>query len=406
MSLLYYSTMQQDNNWPDFRGHNGDGFSGATDLPNEWNEKKNVRWKTLVPELGWSSPVVWENQIWLTAATEDGKEQFALCFERTTGKLLQKILVFKNPSPQAFPRNNNTYASPSPVIEKGRVYVHFGTFGTACIDTRRFSILWTRRDLNCQHGQGPGSSPLLFQDKLILTYDGMDVQYVVALEAKTGTTLWNTQRNTRFSNNDGDLHKAYTTPYLLKRGSRQELVSVGASAACGYDPGTGKELWRIPHPGYSNASRPIAGNGLLFLNTGFNRPELWAVKLDRPDGPTPEDVVWRYTKGVPNLSSPLLVEDLLYFVADSEVLTCLEATTGKEVYKERIGGRFYASPVYAGGLIYLFNERGKAWIVKPGRTLTTVAQNELEMGSHASPALCGKALYVRTSTHLYCLERI
>lgn len=398
--------MQQESNWPDFRGPNGDGYSTATHTPTEWSETKNIRWKTPVPDIGWSSPVVWSNQVWLTSASDDGKEQFALCFDRATGKLLQKILVFQNSNPQTFPKSNNTYASPSPVIERDRVYVHFGTFGTACIDTRRFTILWKRRDLNCEHGQGPGSSPFLWQDTLILTYDGMNVQFLVALDAKTGKTLWTTPRNTPFGEIDGDLRKAFTTPFLLKRGNQQELVSVGARACCGYDLRTGRELWRIPHPGFSNASRPVAGKGMLFLNTGFNRPELWAIKLDRPSGPTAADVVWRYTKGVPNLSSPLFVNDLLYFVADSEVVTCLDASTGNEIFKERIGGRFYASPVYVGGLICLFDERGKSLLLKPGRTLAVVAQNELASGSHASPAVCGKSFFVRTSTHLYCLERI
>lgn len=395
-----------DENWPDFRGPHGDGYSDAKGLPTEWSETKNVRWKTALPEVGWSSPIIWDKQVWLTCATDDGREQSALCLDRTTGKLLQKLLLFRNERPQEFPRGNNTYASPSPVIERDRVYLHFGTFGTACIDTKRFTTLWTRRDLNCIHGQGPGSSPFLYENQLILTFDGMDVQYLVALDTKTGKTLWKTERNTVFTSTDGDLKKAFSTPYLLKRGGSSELVSVGARAFCGYAPRTGKELWRIPHPGFSNASRPVAGKGMLFLNTGFNRPELWAVRLPSAGGPTDADVIWRYTKGVPNLSSPILIDGLLYFVADSEVLTCLEAETGKEVYKERIGGRFYASPVYAEGLLYLFGENGKARVIKPGRTLVTVAQSELATGPHASPAVCGRSIFVRTSSHLYCLERV
>ena len=395
-----------DDNWPDFRGPRGDGYSTAQSLPTEWSETKNVRWKTSLPGEGWSSPVVWGDQIWLTTATVSGKEQFAVCVNRASGTILKNLLVFRNENPQEFPRQNNTYASPSPVIEKGRVYVHFGTFGTACIDTRSLTTLWTRRDLNCQHSQGPGSSPFRYEDALILTYDGMDAQFLIALDTRTGKTLWKTERNTDFGTQDGEQKKAFTTPYLLTRKGHVELVSVGARAACGYDPRSGKELWRIRHPGFSNASRPISGNGLLLLNTGFNRPELWAVRLPAEGGPTSAEIIWRYTKGVPNLTSPLLVEDLIYFVADSEVLTCLEAATGREVYKERIGGRFYASPVLAEGRIYFFSESGKAHVVQPGRTLNIIARNQLETGCHASPAACGRSMYVRTSTHLYCLERV
>jgi outer membrane protein assembly factor BamB len=395
--------LQKDDSWPDFRGPRFDGHSPVLGVPQEWSETKNVQWKTPLPETGWSSPVVWGKQVWLTCATMNGKEQSALCFDRDSGKLLKKITLFRNEKPQYVPLSNNTYASPSPVIEKGRVFIHFGTFGTACLDTKTYETLWTRRDLNCEHSQGPGSSPFLFENSLILTYDGMDVQYLIALDSRTGKTLWKTERNTSFGTDDGEQKKAFTTPYLYTRGKRQELVSVGARAACGYDPKTGKELWRLPHTGFSNASRPIFGKGLLFLNTGFNRPELWAVKTDRPSGPTAEDIVWRFSRGVPILSSPVLVGDLLFFVADSDMFTCLEVATGKEVFKERLGGRFYASPVYAQGLIYLFNERGKAWVVRPGRTLEIVAQNELEAGCHASPAFVGKSIFVRTTSHLYSL---
>jgi len=391
-------------NWPDFRGPSGDSHSPSKDLPLEWSERKNVRWKTPLPGSGWSSPVVWGKQVWLTTADERGTEQRALCLDRETGKILKNLLVFANPTPQRITNDANGYASPSPVIEAGRVYVHFGTFGTACIDTKSFQILWMRRDLNCDHSVGPGSSPVLFEDKLILTFDGMDVQFLEGLDKKTGKTAWHTPRGTDLSDQGGEQKKAFSTPYLLTRKGKPEFVSTGARAFCGYDPRTGKELWRIPHRGYSNASRALAGQGLVFLNTGFNVPELWAARLDSLGGSTPAEIVWRYTRGMPTMSSPTLVEDLLYILSDSEFLTCLEATTGKEVWRERIGGRHYASPLYAAGRLYLFSDQGKTRVIQPGRTFTLLAESELESGCHASPAPVGRSLILRTRTHAYCLE--
>lgn len=401
---MHHQRQRSTENWPEYRGPSLDSHSTAIGLPLEWSESKNVRWKTAIPGLAWSSPVVWGKQLWLTTADEKGHEQSVLCLDKSTGKVLFQQRLFLNERPQPISVDANTYASPSPVIEEGRVYLHFGTFGTTCLDTRSFKTLWTRRDLHCEHSVGPGSSPFLYKDRLILTFDGMDVQYLVALDTKTGKTLWNTPRGTDFGNAGGEQRKAFTTPYPLVRKGQTELVSVSARAACGYDPDSGKELWRISHPGYSNASRPLLADGLLLINTGFNTPELWALRVDRPTGPTPEDRVWRSNRGIPAMSSPTVVEGLLYFLSDSEFVTCLELASGKEVWRERIGGKHYASPLFAEGRLYLFSENGKTRVIKPGRAFTLLAENTLESGLHASPAVSGRSLFVRTLRHVYCLE--
>lgn len=390
--------------WPDFRGPAGDGYSAATGLPKAWAEGRNVRWKAEVPEVGWSSPVVAGDKVWLTTATDDGREQFVLCYDRNTGKRLLNKRLFQTERPQRISSGTNTYASPSPVLADGRVFVHFGTFGTACLDTKTLATLWVRDDLHCEHSVGPGSSPFVSDGRLIVTFDGMDVQFLEALDVRTGKTVWKTPRGTDFNGVDGEMRKAFNTPYRLKRRGKDEIVSVGARALCAYDPKTGRELWRLAHPGYSNASRCVAGGGMLFVNTGFNVPELWAVRLDRPTGPTEADIAWRWTRSVPTMGSPLYIDGRLYFLADSEFLTCLDAATGRELWKERIGGRHYASPIFADGRLFTFAERGESLQIAPGATFQLLTRNRLDDGCHASPAVAGKALFVRTHTHLYRIE--
>ena len=390
-------------NWPEFRGPNADGRSSATGLPLTWGDTKNVRWKTAIHGRGWSTPVVWGDQVWLTTATDTGSEQYVLCVDRNTGKILLDRKLFENASPA--PRHDlNSYASPSPVIEAGRVYVHFGNYGTACLDTKTFKILWTRRDLTCDFEVGPGSSPVLYGNMLILTMDGMDKQFTIALDKKNGATIWKQDRSTDFGDLSQDQRKSFNTPVFVAENGKTQMISSGAQAAFGYDPRNGKELWRLRFRGFSHSSRPLLGPGIVYLNTGFGRPDLLAVRLGGSGDITESHVLWRYGKNVPAKPSPLLIGDLLYFVDDSGVATCLEAKTGKEVWKHRLGDSFSASPVYADGRIYCFSEAGKVTILKPGRQFESLAENEMPAGFMASPAIAGKALYLRTKTHLYRVE--
>jgi outer membrane protein assembly factor BamB len=387
--------------WPAYRGPTADGHAAADARPPlRWGEGENVRWKTAIHGKAWSSPVVCGNQIWMTTAPEDGKELFAVCVDRDTGRVVHDVKVFDVPNP-AFCIPFNSYASCTPVVEPGRVYVHFGSAGTAALDTATGKVLWERRDLPCNHHRGPGSSPILHGGLLILPFDGFDVQYVVALDKTTGRTVWKTDRNINFPKDDGDWKKAYGTPAVIVTGGREELICPAAHATAAYDPATGRELWRATHGSMNAACRPLFAHGLIYLTTGAgtvagSKP-LVAV---RPGG----EIAWSYTKGVPTRSSPILVDDLLYFVNDSGVLAGLEAKTGREVKKLRLGGAFTASPVYAGGHLYFFDQDGQSYVAKPGRDFAVVAANRLDAGCMASPAVIGKALLVRTKTHLYRVE--
>jgi len=391
-------------NWPQFRGPGADGSSDAVGLPLRWSETENVQWKTPIHDRGWSSPVIWDNQIWLTTATADGKRLYAVCVARDSGKILHDILLFGDHEPEPI-AGLNSYASPTPVIEAGRVYVHFGTYGTACLDSASGEKIWTRRDLHCNHYRGPGSSPLLWGNLLFLHYDGFDVQYVVALDKKTGATVWKTDRSTDFAGVDGDNRKAFSTPTVIGPAGKSQLISAGSKAAMAYDPPSGKELWKVCYPiGFSTTSRPLVAAGMVLISTGSGRPELWAVRPDGRGDVTKSRVVWKVVKAMPFIPSPTVAGDLVYTVNDAGILSCLEAKSGEIVWQHRIGGQYSASPLAAEGRVYFFAQDGKTTVVEAGRAYGELAVNVLEAGFMASPAASGKALFLRTKTHLYRIE--
>ncbi len=389
--------------WPDFRGPSGDGRAVDATPPLTWSEHDNVSWKTAIHGQGWSSPVVDDGRIWLTTATPDGRELSVLAVDLASGKILHDRVVFHVAKP-ASKNTLNSYASPSPVVEAGRVYVHFGTYGTACLDTTNAKTLWTRRDLHCDHLQGPGSSPLLYEDLLILPVDGGDVQYIVALDTQTGKTRWKTQRSAKLAKLVPDLRKAYSTPIVIDVDDKPRVISTGAQATYGYDPSTGKELWRVRHKGFSMASRPIAGNGLVYLCTGFMHPRLLAVRTSGTGDVTESNVVWSYRRNVPTMPSPVLFEGRIYLVNDSGIASCVDARSGKRVWRHRLDGAHCASLLAAGGHIYFFDREGRTVVIQPSSKFEQLTVNELDRGFMASPAVVGDTLILRTKTHLYRIE--
>jgi outer membrane protein assembly factor BamB len=402
-----------DSNWPQFRGPKGDGHSEAKGLPLTWSETENVRWKAPIHGKAWSSPVIWDNQVWVTTAPEEGTHLYAICIDKESGKILRDIKLFDVVLPQ-YVHPFNTYASPTPVIEEGRVYVTFGAPGTACIDTQSGKVLWQRRDLKCNHFRGAGSSPILYKDLLVMNFDGSDHQFVIALDKNTGKTAWQTKRSVDFQDlgpdgepqAEGDFRKAFSTPHVAAIDGKDVLLSSGAKAHYAYDPPTGKELWRVEERGQHSAStRPVVGHGLIFFPTGFSKGQLLAVKPGGSGVVTDTHVAWRAKRGVPNKPSLLLDNDLLFMVDDNGFASCLEAKTGKELWQERIGGAYSASPILAEGRIYALSEEGKTVVFEAGREFKKLAENKLADGFMASPAVSGKALFLRTKKALYRVEQ-
>ena len=398
--------------WPQHRGPDGNGIATGARVPLTWSEEKNVRWKTAVHGKAWSSPIVLENQVWMTTADEKGHELSAVALDRDSGKIVHDMKLFHVETPQ-YAHPFNSYASPSPVGEPGRVYLTFGSPGTAAIDTRTAKVLWERRDLECNHFRGAGSSPILFRNLLIMHYDGSDVQYVVALDKDTGRTVWKTPRSVDYKDlgpdgkpkADGDFRKAFATPQIIEVGGEPLLISLGGRAAYGYEPMTGKERWRIEeHGSHSTSTRPVAGHGMVFYPTGFDTPKLFAIRPDGTGDATATHVVWTFARSVPNKPSILLIDDLLYMINDVGIASAVEAKTGELVWQSRVGGTFSASPIAVNGRIYLFDEDGKTTVIEAGREFKPLAENTLDNGFMASPAVGGNALYVRTPTDVYRIE--
>ncbi|NBU40676.1 MAG: hypothetical protein EBS51_07695 [Planctomycetia bacterium] len=297
----------------------------------------------------------------------------------------------------------NSFASPSPVIADGRLYCHFGDYGTACVDAATGTVAWTTRDLRLAHENGPGSTPVLWKDRLIVHCDGIDSQAIVALDAKSGAVAWRTERSGQMHDNV-QFKKAYGTPLVVEQGGREVLVSPGADWLYGYDPRTGEELWKASYGvlGFSIVPRPVAAHGLVFVSTSFMQPELLAFRLG--DGAATPEIVWREKKGAPTMSSPLVVGDELYMVTDKGVGTCLDARTGRVNWTERLGGNFSSSPLLADGHIYIGNRDGRTFVLRPGRDYQVEAINQLDGAIFATPAALGTALYVRTDMALYRIE--
>jgi outer membrane protein assembly factor BamB len=341
----------------------------------------------------------------VTSATEDGTRLYAICVDGQSGRIVHDITVFEIEEPMfCFPYNS--YASPTPVIEGDWLWVHYGSAGTACLDTATGKILWTRQDLPCDHHRGPGSSPILFRDLILINFDGYDLQYVVALDKSTGRTVWRRDRSIDYNTHDGDLKKAYGTPTVLEHGGRLQLVSPGAVGTVAYDPLTGEELWKVHHGGYNAAARPLYTHGMAIINTEGGL-RLLAVRPDGEGDVTETHIVWSYGRSTPTRPSQLVVGDHLYMVGDAGIVTCLDVRTGELAWVERMGGRHSASPLHAAGRIYLFDEENASRVIQATPAgFQLLAENSLDEGCMASPAVLDDALILRTKTHLYRIEEM
>ncbi len=394
-------------NWTEFRGNGGTGRTEATGLPREWSETQNVAWKTAIHGKGYSSPVIWGKQIWMTTGAPDGKELSVVCVDKDNGKILVDHKLFEPPKVNAEwgAKFNNSYASPSPVIEEGRVYVHYGCYGTACLDTKAGKVVWARADMLCDHWRGPASSPVLYQNLLILQFDGYDVQYVIALDKKSGKTVWKVDRSHDKETSDGDQRKGYSTPTFIEVGGKTQMISVASKGAIAMDPLTGKTIWWAKLNGHSPACRPLFGNGLVYVTVGAGG-ELVAIKPDGAGDVTATHVAWK-AKGAGHKPSPILVDDLIYMVNDGGAAACLDAKTGAQIWQNRVGNAFSASPLYADGAIYFFPDKDPAVVIAAGREFKELGKGQLEVGKNykATPAISGSALFIRTDTHLYRIEK-
>lgn len=374
--------------WPEFRGPTGQGISTATNLPVVWSTTSNVVWKQPIPGLGWSSPVLAGDSVFITTAvdTNNALSLRALCLDASTGKMRWSTEVFTPTRANA--HNKNSHASPTPLIEGERLYVHFGHYGTACLDLTG-KVLWRTSAIKYSSVHGNAGSPVIAGDALIFNCDGAENPFVAALNKNSGDVLWKFARNT-----DAKKKFSFSTPLVVNG----QLITVGSGAVSALDPKSGKELWRVPFvEGYSVVPRPVAGLGMIFISTAFDRPVVMAIRASAQSA----EVVWTLNRGAPNTPSLLLVGEELYMVSDGGFAGCVDARTGKVHWYERVGGNYSASPIYADGKIYLQSEEGKGVVLKAGKEFLKLAENSLDEKSLASYAVGDGALYIRTAEHLY-----
>ena len=404
--------------WPEFRGPGGQGHATATQVPTRWAESQNVGWKVPLPGRGHSSPVVLGDQIWLTTAIESKQEGasqtegselqhkrvsfHALCLDRRTGNLVHDVELFVCDDVEPI-ASQNTFASPTPVIEPGHAYFHFGRYGTACLATDTAKVLWTRT-FAINHSVGPGSSPVLCGNMLVLTCDGIDTQFVVAVDKHTGNTVWSRDRPPVNSTNP-EMKKSFCTPLIAHLAGRDQLIIPAAQWFVSYEPATGEEIWRVDYgPGCSVVPRPVCDERCVYCCTGYMFTELLSIRGDGLGDVTKSHVEWRTSQLVPTQPSPLLNEGMLYLISDTGVAQCLDASTGKQVWKRRIGGNFSASPLWFEGQVAFFNNEGITTIVSTDAEGTVLSKNELEDGIFATPAILSGQIIIRTASHLYSIK--
>ncbi|MEO1614241.1 MAG: PQQ-binding-like beta-propeller repeat protein [Planctomycetota bacterium] len=419
---------QEKSAWTQFRGGTGDGVVVGQKPPLEFGETENLVWKTTLEGKAWSSPVISEGVLWATTAitvvpTEEEKLEllkasgvserkfkqlavakaidlklYALDFQ--TGELLRTVDLTRIETPDPI-HSLNSYASPTPVLDSETVYCHFGTYGTFAVNRETGDLRWQRR-LPLVHAVGPGSSPVLDGNRLVLIQDGMERQYVTALDKYTGKTIWETDRP-EMDAPSGDQKKAYCTPIRITDPSgRGQLICMASQWMVSYEPDTGKEIWRARHgKGFSVVPRPVYNDGVVYFSTGFGKPELWAVGVDGIGDVSKTHVKWTVIKGIPAKPSPLLHDGLIYVMEDNGVASCFRAKDGETVWKKRVGGKYSASPILVDGKIYFASHEGVVTVIRAGEEPEVLAENQVDGQIMASPAVVNDSLVIRTVDAIY-----
>lgn len=395
--MACFSVTAQD--WNEFRGLNGVGHAEFKNVPTEWSDdSSNIVWKTSLPGLGWSSPVISKTDIWLTTAEEDSGKLSVLKLDLKTGKLVDSIVVFEKKLGKI--HKKNSHASPSAIIDGDLLFVHFGEHGTACLKSSG-EIVW-KKNFKYGHFHGPGGSPIIHKDKVIISCDGGDAQFLVALNKMTGDEIWRTKKKhihpARFS---GGKMKAisFSTPSLRTVNGKTEVICPGADHIAGFDPDTGVEKWWAAYDGYSVVPRPVFFEDMVFYASSYNSPVLYGLKLGGT-GEITDKVAWETKKGAPHNPTPIVVGEEIYVVSDRGVAQCMDAKSGKVHWQKRLGKAYSASPIYVDGHIFFQDEFGETIVIKPGKTFEQVAKNRVTGRTLATPVPIDSGLLIRTDKYL------
>lgn len=411
-SGLSLSAQNNTRQWTHFRGNDLNGLVEEGIYPIHWNDSLNIDWKTEIRGRAWSSPVVYGDQIWCTSATKDGKEMFAVCIDFNNGEILMELDLF---NPESLHRIHavNSYATPTPAIEDGFVYVHFGRYGSACINTETGEKVWERTDLICEHIQGPGSSVFLYKDMIILHLEGTDRMRIYALDKKTGKTIWVAERDERWYENMLEIgRKAYVTPIVIVVDGRELLISNGSAVCNAFDVNTGEEIWYIVQGDDSTISMPVESDGILFFYTSFITPEkgedyceLFAVD-PHGTGDISDNILWRVKSPILQLQTPVIYDGLLYTVDSRAKLMCLDAASGETVWSEKLKGKYHSSPIWADAKVYINSTRGQTFVFKSGKEKELLSENKLDGELWSTPVFLEGDILIRTSKYLYKIKEL
>lgn len=422
LPALLFTSLANAADWPEWRGPDGQGQSSAKGLPATWSETSGIVWKAGIPGRGHSTPVLAGGQLWLTTAIEkpaseaEAKARLttntgdqpltvlssvsirALCVDPVSGKVLHDIELLNVKDPQ-WAHQLNSYASPSPILHEGRLYASHGSFGSICLDTATQKLLWKNEELHVMHENGPGSTPVLHGDRLIVHFDGSDAQFIAAFDIATGKVAWKTVRSGEMDPRPQQ-RKAYGTPLIVTIGGQPVVVSPAANWVYGYEPATGRELWKLPYDGlgFSMSVRPVADSERIYFSTSFGKSQVIALNYA---GRTTPEIAWRSNKNAPKMCSPVIANGLLFYVDDGGIVSCVDPKTGESLYKERIGGKYSASPIVADGQIYFASREGVVTVIPASKDFKILAQNTLEGSLMASPIAVDGTIYLRTDKALY-----
>lgn len=387
--------------WPQFRGPTGQGISTATNVPEVWSATKNVAWKVSVPGQGWSSPVLVSGRVYLTTAIAKGAGSVSLrvmCFDAATGATVWDTEALRADAKDAGMKHaKNSPASPTVLVAGDRLYAHFGHMGTAALDLSG-SVIWQETELKFPPVHGNGGSPALVGDELVFSCDGARDPFLTALDAKTGKVKWKSPRKS-----EAKSKFSFSTPLAIEIDGATQIISPASGFVGGYEPATGKELWRVRYgQGYSVVPRPVFSNGLLILSSGFDTPTLYAIRPEHAAGDvTDTNVAWTQKKGAPCTPSVVASEGKVYSISDNGIATCTDVTTGKMLWSHRLSGSQSASPFVAEGKVYFQNEEGVGFVIRAAEKFEQLAMNDMEERSLASVAVTDGALYIRTESHLW-----
>ena len=405
MSFAVLSTAQAED-WPCFRGPGRQGISQEKNVPTQWNASSNIRWKTPIPGEGWSSPIVWGDRVFVTTALDGGKSLHLICLDRTSGKIAwDNELTQQEPK---YKQGPNSYATSTPVTDGRRVYVVAcdGRILAADMDGK---VVWANSEFDYYSQHGLAVSPVLYEDMVIVPFDWSspgpnksvgwqtpwDKAVILAVDKNTGKTRWRGSR--------GGSQIAHVTPQIAGVDGRDQLVSGAGGVVQGFDPKSGERLWTVSSPGEGVVPSVVVGDSMAFTASGFGEETILAVRLGGSGDVTQTHVAWRVKEDVPHVPSMLYVSPRLYSITETGVISCRRGTTGELLWRERMGGKHSASPVWADGKVYFLAEKGKMTVIEDGPAFKVVAQNELGETCCASPAISQGNIFLRTERALYCI---